>query len=166
MLPMNNLEKFKLAAALAALGVAGFFLVGFFRGGDGVSDAVFFYDLSEKKLFPAPRTAVPPIQGVNNAEKDGVRAVVISTTGDPKDKKSWKIAYLEKYSDELKAQMETSQREGTTRQMGRAEALGHRFVARAEQLRWLPMKSAEAEQVLNEWTTMGTNGTTPIVCSP
>jgi hypothetical protein len=47
----------------------------------------------------APRTRVPPIPGINNEEPDGMRAIVISTSGNPKDKK---IAYLEKYAPELK----------------------------------------------------------------
>jgi hypothetical protein len=90
---------------------------------------------------------------------------VISLNADPADKASRKIAYLEKYSPELKGQMETAQAGGTSPQMGRNEALGHRFVSRVEELEWHPMNTAEAERILNEWAKPGPNGITPVVCS-
>src|SRR2546427_3479791 len=74
----------------------------------------YFYDLSERKLFVAPRTPVPPIRGINNDEPDGMRAIVISTSGNPKDKASQKIAYLEKYAPELKQQFEAMQSDPET----------------------------------------------------
>ena len=94
------------------LRAAGFFLVRFFRQDDGVSEKTYFYDLSEKKLFTAARTSVPPIKGINDAVEDGVRAVVISTTGNCRDKSCLKVAYLETFSPELKRQMESAQRTG------------------------------------------------------
>src|SRR2546427_350615 len=72
-----------------------------------VGENAYFYDLSERKLFVAPRTLVPPIRGINNDEPDGMRAIVIS--GNPKDQASRKIAYLEKYAPELKQQFEAMQ---------------------------------------------------------
>src|SRR6185369_13410645 len=59
---LNTSNLLKLGLAVVMLGAAGFFLVRFFRQDDGVSEKTYFYDLSEKKLFTAPRTSVPPIK--------------------------------------------------------------------------------------------------------
>lgn len=148
------------------LGMAVFLFARFLRDDGGVSEKAFFYDLSEKKLFTAARTLVPPIKGLNNADEDAVRAVVVSTTGKPEDKSSWKIAYLEKYSPELKQQMEAAQATGTSPQMGRGNAQAHRFVRRVDDPQWFPLNTAEAEQVLGELTRPGSNGLTPVVVAP
>jgi hypothetical protein len=113
-----------------------------------------------------PRTLVPPIKGINDNVQDAVRAVVISLNGNPADQASHKIAYLEKYSPELKQQMEVAQASGASLQMGRNEALGHRFVSRVDQPEWHPINSPEAEKILTEWATPGPDGITPVVCSP
>lgn len=151
---------------MAMLGMAGFLFTRFLRDDGGVSEKAFFYDLSEKKLFKASRNLVPPIKGLNNAEEDAVRAVVVSVTGKPEDKSSWKIAYLEKYSPELKQQMETAQATGTSPAMGRGGAQAHRFIRRVDDPQWFPLNTPEAGQVLNELTQPGPNGITPVVCAP
>src|ERR1041384_5143678 len=92
---LNTSNLLKLGLAVVMLGVAGFFLVRFFRQDDGVSEKIYFYDLSEKKLFTAARTSVPPIKGINDAVEDGVRAVAISTTGNCRDKASLRADFLE-----------------------------------------------------------------------
>ena len=119
---MKKTNAFKLTFAIAGLAAAGVILYGHFSGGDAYPENAFFYDLSEKELFEAPRTLIPPIKGINDDEEDGVSAVVISVTGDPKDKSSRKIAYLEKYSPELKRDLEQAQRTGEASQIGRAQA--------------------------------------------
>src|SRR5262245_62060342 len=123
------------------LGVAGFFIARFLRQDDGVSEKTYFYDLSEKKLFTAPRNSVPPIRGANDAVEDGVRAVVVSMTGNCRDKSSLKVAYLETFSPELKRQMESAQRSGGSPLMSRAMALGHRLVKRPTDTNWFSMDS-------------------------
>jgi hypothetical protein len=163
---MNTRTLIKAILAILMLAVAGFFFLRFLREDSGVSEKAFFYDLGEQKLFTAPRTAVPPIKGIKGAEAAAVRAVVISTTGDPKDKSSWKVAYLEKYSPELKKQMETAQATGNSPQMGRAEAQAHRFVRRAADSQWFPMDSPQGEAIVNDGATPGSNGVTPVVCAP
>ena len=163
---LNSSNFLKLVLALVMLGAAGFFLVRFFTQDDGVSEKSYFYDLSEKKLFTATRTLVPPIKGINDAVEDGVRAVVVSTTGNCRDKSSLKVAYLESFSPELKMQMETAQRTGGSPLMSRGMALGHRLVKRPTDTNWFPMSSPEAERILNEWATPGPNGVTPVVCAP
>jgi hypothetical protein len=135
-------------------------------GGAAPGERAFFYDDSAKTLFYAARDAVPPIRGVDGPDEDGYRAVVYSATGDPKDKTSWRIAYIEKCSPELKGEMEKAQRSGEALSMGRAEALAHRFVRGVETTDWLPMTTPGIESLLNAWTVPGTNGVAPVLCTP
>ncbi len=148
------------AAALVARSLAG-------RGGDA-DGTVYFYDLSEQKLFAAPRSSVPPIRGINNDEPDGVRAVVISATGNPRDKKNRKIAYLEKYTPELKAQFEAVQREGAAAQvpLSREMVPANTLVRRLNENLWHPMNSPEGEKIVAEWNVPGPDGNYPVVCVP
>jgi len=163
---MTRATLAKLILIVVLLGVAGIQAWRWLREGSGVSEKAFFYDVSEQKLFAGPRNAVPPIRGLNDTQPDAVRAVVISTTANPRDKRSWKIAYLEMYSPELKQQMEAAQTAGTSPSMGRAVAQQHRFVRRVHDPQWFPMGSPEGERIVTEWAVPGTNGITPAVCAP
>lgn len=136
------------------------------RGRSGNGDRVYFYDLSAKKLFTVPRTTVPPIPGIEGPEMDGVRAVVISTNGNPKDPSARRVAYLEMYSPELKQQMEAAQAGGPPPAMGRAAAQDQRFVRRVDSPQWYPMSSPEAEQIVGEWLTAGPGGGPALICNP
>lgn len=156
----------KLIAALAMLGLAGFFAYRFFSADTGISEKAYFYDLSEKKLFVAARGLVPPIRGINDATEDGVRAVVISTNGKPEQVSSHRIAYLEKVSPELKQQMEAARASGTSPTMGRSAAQGHRMVKRVEDAEWVSLLTPEGEKIVSEWAVPGPDGNTPVVCSP
>jgi hypothetical protein len=156
----------KLVLALAMLALAAVILWRYGRGREGVAEQAFFYDLSRQKLFLGPRTAVPPIRGIDGPEEDGVRAVVISTNGKPEDKASRTIAYLEMYSPELKRQMEHAQRTGTSPEMGRGLAQAHRFVRRLSDQDWFPLNSPEGERIVTEWARPGPNGITPVVYGP
>jgi hypothetical protein len=129
-------------------------------------DQAFFYDLSEQELFTAPRSAIPPIQGLNDGATDAVRAVVISTNGDPKDKASWQVSYLEIYTPELKAQMEQAQSSGESPSMGRARAQTHRLVRRVDGEEWYPMNTTEAEAIISAWLTAGPGGGAATICTP
>jgi hypothetical protein len=162
---MNKSNFIKILLALALIAGAGFMFFRFFNQNDGISEKTFFYDLSEKKLFAASREALPPIRGLNDAEEDGVRAVVISTTGNPNDKANRKIAYLEKYAPELKQNLENVR-------LGKAEALprnardGYRFVKRVNDPDWHAVSSPQGQTILNEWNVAGPDGKFPAVCSP
>lgn len=157
------MRKLALAVGLMAL-AAVFFVV--FQGGDGAVDKDFFYDLSEKKLFEASRKSVPPIRGLNDAEEDAVRAIVISITGDVRDKSSHQIAYLEKYTPELKRQIENAQETGDAPPMGRGAAQWQRLVRTMEEDVWYPVASPQGEVVVSRWAVPGPNGVTPVVCTP
>ncbi len=162
---MNRSSLLKLVIAVVLLGVAIVMLVRFLRQGDGLSEGTFFYDLSEKKLFTASREAISPIRGLNDAEEDAVRAVVISIGSDPNDKSSRKIAYLEKYAPELKQQLEKV-RLGQAEPPARDARNNLRLVKRVEDTEWFPVGSPAGEKVLSEWNVAGPDGKFPVVCVP
>jgi hypothetical protein len=129
-------------------------------------ELAFFYDPSAERLFTAPSTSVPPIPGVDSDEEDAVRAVVISPTGETSDRSSWQISYLEKYSPELKRQMEAAQAGGGPPALGRGAAQAHRFVRRPGDTDWYPLSSPEAEAILSAWLTAGPDGQPATICTP
>ncbi len=126
----------------------------------------FFYDVSARRLFTADRNAPPPIRGVDGPEEDAFRAVVISTTGRADDRNSRQVAYLEKFTPELRQRMLAAQESGTALEMGRLETQNHRFVRRLEDADWVPVSSPEAEAVLGSWARPGPDGVTPVLCVP
>ena len=152
--------------ALVLFGFAAFFFIRFAHQEDGYSEKTFFYDISEAELFAAPQSAVPPISGLNDEQRDAVRAVVISTNGSPEDKTSWKISYLQMYSPELQKQFEAAQAGGPPPKMGRSAAQSHRFVRRVTDRKWHSLSSPEGEKIVGEWLTDGPNGGPAVICSP
>ena len=163
---MQNVTLAKLIVALVMFSIAGVLLWRFLHERNDVSEKAFFYDLSKQKLFAGPRTGVPPIKGIDDAQEDAVRAVVISTSGTPDAKASWTIAYLEMYSPELKRQMEEAQTTGSSPAMGRALAQSQRLVRRLGDSQWFPLSSPEGERIVTEWARPGPNGKVPVVCAP
>jgi hypothetical protein len=162
---MNKSSILKLVLAVMLLGSAGLMFARFLRQNDGVTERTFFYDLSEKKLFAASREALPPIRGLNDAVEDAVRAVVIVANGNPNDKASRKIAYLEKYAPEFKQQLEKV-RNGQADPLPREARNGFIFVKRVDDTEWHAMSSPEGEKILTEWNVPGPDGKFPIVCAP
>ena len=162
---MDRAKLLKLVLAGALLGTAAFLFARFLRKGDGVSEQTYFYDLSEKKLFAASREALPPIRGLNDAEEDAVRAVVVSVGGDPKSEDNRRIAYLEKYAPEFKQQLEKV-RAGQADPLPRGSRNGLRFVRRINETEWHALNTPEGEKILTEWNVPGSDGKFPIVCSP
>jgi hypothetical protein len=131
----------------------------------------YFYDLQEQKLFVAPRGSIPPINGVKGAPGAGVRAIVISPTGDPADKKHREIAYLEEYSAEIKALFEEvhqARMEGRSEEgrIDRREVAANTLVRRLQDKDWQPINSDEGKKISNEWNTPGPDGKVPVICSP
>jgi len=166
----------KKAATMLALAVVLFagavFRFGRFQGERSqTGENSYFYDLSERKLFVAPRTLVPPIRGINNDEPDGMRAIVISTSGDPKDKAGQRIAYLERYAPELKQQFEAMQSGQESRapsgsRISRGAAQSFIFVRRLNEETGYPVNSMEGEKIMTEWQVPGPDGKTPVVSVP
>jgi hypothetical protein len=162
---MKRPDTLKMVGAVLLLVAAGLYVyrqvLGRLRPGTHV-----FHDASAACLFHAARVAVPPIRGIDGPEEDGFRALVVSTTGRPEDRKSWQVAYLERFSPELKRATEEAQRTGTALAMGRLEAQAHRFVRRLAETEWHAMTSPEGEAIVNGWARPGPDGVTPIPCTP
>ncbi len=168
---MPKQDMIKLVAGLLLAAVAGVLVFRSFRHGTDSDGMVYFYDLSEQKLFPAPRASIPPIRGVNNEEADGVRAIVISDSGDPKNRKRQRIAYLEKYTPQLKAEFEAARNrsaDATSNAVAipREVVPANTLVRRLTDKEWYPMNSPEGEKIVNEWNVPGANGAYPAVCVP
>ncbi len=163
---MDRGQFIKLIGAVALLALAVWMGWRFLADNVGISGKAYFFDLSEQRLFAGPRDAIPPIKGLNDAVEDAVRAVVIATNGVAADKASRRIAYLEKYSPELKREMEAAQASGTSPSMGRGLAQAHRFVRRVDGSQWYPLTTEEAEKIVNEWLTAGPGGGPAVICSP
>ncbi len=160
-----------LALALVLLAGAAFRFSHFLGQRGQTDENAYFYDLSERKLFVAPRTLVPPIRGINNDEPDGMRAIVVSTSANPKDKASQRIAYLEKYGPELKQQFEAMQSGQESQapsggRIGRGAAQSFIFVRRLNEETWHAVNSTEGEKIMTEWQVPGPGGKTPLVCVP
>jgi len=162
---MNKASLLKVVTAVVLLGIAVALCVRSFRSDTGVSESAFFYDLSEKKLFAAPREALPPICGVNDAAEDAVRAVVIAPGGNPDDQAARKIAYLEKYAPELKQNLNLV-RAGKAEPLPSRTRNGYRFVKREADAGWHPLNSPEGEKIVVEWNVPGPDGKYPVVCTP
>jgi hypothetical protein len=155
----------KLLLAVILLAGAGFGFYWHFRDDSGISEKTYFYDLSAKKLFAAPREALPPIPGIDNPEEDAVRAIVICVSGDPAKEANRKIAYLEKYTPELKQSLALV-RAGKAEPLPRGQRKGYVYVKRSEDPDWYRTDTPEGEAVMNGWNVPGPDGKMPIVCVP
>ena len=76
-----------------------------------------------------------------------MRAVVISPRGESAPRNTWTIAYVEKYTPELKVQMEMARASGGSPPMGRTAAQAHRLVKRIADKDWVPLVSPEGEKI-------------------
>src|SRR5262245_924474 len=168
---VNKKTTLMVGLAMILITVAAFRFAAFLREGRQAAENAYFYDLSARKIFVAPRTSVPPIRGIDNHELDGMRAIVVSASGNPKDKASRKIAYLERYAPELKQQLEGVQSgheaanpSGSRISRGAAQSLT--FVRRLDDETWYPVNSAEAEKLMMQWQVAGADGKRPVVCVP
>jgi len=162
---MNSANTIKVIVVVLLFAGAGFGFYRFFNKKSGVAEEAYFYDLSEKKLFAAARESLPPIRGLNDAEEDAVRAVVICASGDPKNSANRTIAYLEKYAPELKQNIEEA-RTGKSDAMPTKQRNGYRLVSRPGDDKWHPSNTPEGQKIMTSWHVAGTDGQYPTVCSP
>jgi hypothetical protein len=147
------------------LALAGVLAFNFFRTHRETVPLAYFYDLSEQKLFTAPQDSVPPIMGTDGKVADAVRAMVYSPSGDCE--KDRQIAYLEKYSLELKQQFETAKAAPNQdiARMSRGAAQSHTFVCRVGQPNWFAINTQEGERIIDEWR-FAHPGKNPTICIP
>jgi hypothetical protein len=156
----------KLAAVLAMFAVAGLQIWRWMSQDSGISERAYYYDLSEGKLFVGKRGLIPPIRGINDATEDGVRAVVVSTNGQPDVASTRVIAYLETNAPELKLQLEAAQAAGTPPEISRTSAQSLRLVKRPQDSGWVSLATPEGERIVGEWVQWGTASAAPVPCTP
>jgi hypothetical protein len=105
------------------------------------------------------------MRGLNDATEDAVRAVVICVSGNPDDPANRKIAYLEKYTPELKQNIEDA-REGKAEAVSTKIRNTQRLVARAGEDQWHPASSEQGQKIMTAWHVAGSDGKFPVVCVP
>ncbi len=142
-----------------------------FRGDGEAGAKVWFYDQSAQRLYPAPRDLIPP-DGNDDAR---VRAMVIGFQGLGNEVGQLKIAYLEKYSPELKALLERAQSAHAAKQPF-TEKIPSRdsayfqenfLVKRPGEAIWNATGTDEARQIMAEWREWrGPAGQRPIISVP
>ncbi len=165
-LPMNKTQAIQLLLALGLLAGAFAVFVELRPAPENANRQAFFYDESEQKLFVAPGDSIPPIHGLHSPEMVSMRAIVISANGDPKDKAARKVAYLEKYSPQLKQQLEEMQAGNRAAAPPREARQSQILVRRLSDTAWYPVNSTEGESITTEWQVTGPDGRTPVVCPP
>ena len=131
----------------------------------------FFYDESEQKLFTAPIGSIPPIKGINDDQLDGVRAIVIAPKGQRDDEAAHRIAYLEKWSPQLKQHLEAAGRakaagHAVPNVVDRSQRKFHQFVRRADSPQWYTMNTDEAAKIMATLRTKDAQGKIPEICMP
>jgi hypothetical protein len=168
---MKKSATIKVAVSLVLLAASVVLFIKLSPARESENGDAYFYDLQEQKLFVAPRGSIPPINGIKGAAMAGVRAIVISPTGDPSDKKHLQVAYLEEYSPEIKALFEEVHQarmagRSDEGRIDRREVVANTLVRRLQDTEWQPINSAEGKKIVNEWNTPGPDGRVPVVCSP
>ena len=168
---MNKSALLKIALAMIFLCVAVVIFIKLSPAQESRHEDAFFYDLVERQLFVAPKGSIPPIKGMKGADQAGVRAIVICTNGNPADQRHRVIAYLEKYSPEIKQLFESVRQDraaGRSPQVSidRRQIPPNTLVRRLSDTDWHALNTPEGEQIVNEWNTPGPDGRSPIVCSP
>lgn len=162
---MAKRSSIQLLASALMLGVAGYFVWSYLQENRDPTPQIYFYDLSDRKLFTGSQDAVPPIPGLDGEGEDGVRAIVFSPTGDCEGDRQ--IAYLEKYSPQLKGEFEAAKANPgqDLPRMSRSAAQGHTFVRRVDETTWHPVNTEEGGRIMGEWRTLHADKQ-PIICVP
>jgi hypothetical protein len=142
-----------------------------FRGDGEAGARVWFYDQSAQRLYPAARDLIPP----DGNDDSRVRAMVIGFQGLGNEVSQLKIAYLEKYSPELKALLERAQaahaakKPFTEKIPSRDSAYfqDNFLVKRPGEATWHTTGTGEARQIMAEWRDWrGPAGQRPIISVP
>ena len=142
-----------------------------FRSDGEAGARVWFYDQGAQRLYAAPRDLLPP-DGNGDAR---VRAMVIGFHGLGNNVSQLTIAYLEKYSSDLKALLERAQVAHAAKQpfkeqipsRGSAYFQDNTMVKRPGEAFWHTLGSDEARQIMAEWRDWrGPTGQTPIISVP
>ena len=166
-LKKDQKKQLTIAAVLFGLAILFFFL---FNRAEP-EPMQFFYDESEKKLFEASVDSIPPIKGINDDQLDGVRAIVIAPKGRTRDASARRIAYLEKWSPQLKQQLEAAAKAkeagyAVPNVIDRSARNFHRFVRTVDSPKWHSMNTDQAARIIAVLRTKDSQGKLPEVCTP
>lgn len=160
----------KVGVAAVALLVAGVLALRLFGASHEIGDRAFYFDESEAKLYVGPAGQYPPLRGIGGAPEDGVSAMVYVCTEDA-SKDDRRIAYLQKYTPELIAELEKARREHDE-QGSISEPIDRRYmsaqtlVRRVDEDQWHPQSSPEGQAIIAVLTQRCENGNYPRLCSP
>jgi len=151
------------ALAVVAVGFAFSRINGFRKTGEE-SAKVWFYNLASKRLYAAARDVIPP-------DGNGVRAIVVAYPGEEADPAKRKIAYLEKYTPELKRLLEQLKaRRPMTEKIPTRDSQyfqDNTLVSSVTESDWHPVNSVEGKTTTSAWRSwVGPGGERPIVCIP
>lgn len=130
-------------------------------------ERMYWYDVSEKKLFVAGKDLPTPQAGVGGAPNDAYRAVVISFEGGEKE-----VAYLESFTDELIELQEKAREaraagsEGPEKIKDRLWVTANTLVRTLDSEEWRPMSSPQGLKIQAILTKRGPGGSFPRICSP
>lgn len=163
---MNNHTRIILKCLVVLIGLGALTYVLFFRDpnpqGPGESMA-YFYDLSEKQLFAASSSHLPPVEGINDQQQDAVRAIVIRSAGAPDEPTHRRIAYLQKMTDKMKSAIVAAQDNvETPYKHTRSDVL----VKRLDDDAWRRVNSAKGKSIISQWRVKDANGNYPQICAP
>jgi hypothetical protein len=169
--PINKSASVKVVFSLVLLSAAVVFYIKLSPTRESRDGDSYFYDVEQQQLFVAPRGSIPPINGIKGGAMAGVRAIVIATNGNPADKKHLQIAYLEKYSPEIKQLFEEVRQaraagHSEEGRIDRKQVHANTLVRRLRDTEWQALDTTEGKEIANEWNIPGPDGRTPVVCSP
>lgn len=176
-MPLRRADVIKgSAAAVVLVGAVVIGAMQMSRSGDGEEHLkIWFYDVSESKLYAAPKDTLAPHAGVGGATDDGVKAIVVACRGECGDASKREIAYLEKCSPELKGMLEgiraaRARGEKYTGKMPAREddfVNKNTFVRRAGEETWHAMSSKVGREIVVEWQRKTcADGQSRVVCTP
>ena len=160
-------KQLSLAGLLFALSILFFFIF----NSEELEALDFYYDESEKKLFHAPATSIPPIKGINDEAYDGVRAILIAPKGKSGDESARRIAYLSKWSPQLKQQREAAIKAkeaglAVPNIIDRSQRKYHQFVRTVDSSEWYSLNTDQAAKIIAVLRTKDSQGKLPEVCKP
>lgn len=152
--------------------------------GTSLGDRDFYYDESERRLFVAPASRRPPIDGVGGAKRDGVRAIVGVCGPDAERPDEADILYLQRFTPELIALLEQNDRAAAAGEPGPPEVQDriflseHTLVRRPDPARgsephldpdgaeWHPIGSPEGQEIIAAVRRPCPDGSHPRLVTP
>ncbi|MCG3128449.1 MAG: hypothetical protein CHACPFDD_03338 [Phycisphaerae bacterium] len=146
---MSRSDTLKLLLACGALLVSAAFVFWSRRG--AAPPGAFFYDLSEKRLYAAPRDAFAPVEGVGGETGDGVEAIVVRCEQCPAELR--RVAYLQTHSTEFKQRHDAAKAAGGApiAELTRAYIAANTLVRTVDGSEWFATSTPEGSRIVRDW---------------